>query len=130
MKLMTTFDYIFYRVYKLYIGQGSSVTHTYASGLVSILQFFTILFAVVILSLILEFDVFNKYQSLFIVIPLMIYNWYRYERDFDIKQYEERWGDEPKEERRKKGWLIVLWFAVAILIPVGIGILRHNFGLI
>ena len=128
--MLSKFDYIFYRIYKFYIGQGSSVTHTYAAGLVSVLQFFTILSIVGVLSLILKFEVFNKYQSIFIIIPLMILNWYRYERDFDIKKYEERFGDEPAGERRKKGWLIVLWFAVAILIPVSIGVLRHNLGLI
>ena len=128
--MMDTFDYIFYRLYKFYIGQGSSITHTYAAGLVSILQFFTILSVVGVFSLILEFEVFNKYQSIFIIVPLMILNWYRYERDFDIEKYESRWGNEPKTERRKKGWLIVVWFVFVILIPVSIGVLRHNLGLI
>ena len=83
-----------------------------------------------VLAILQRFEVFDKFYSLLIILPFMAYNWYRYERDFDIKKYEERWGGEPVEERRKKGWLIVLWFAVAILIPVGIGILRHNFGLL
>ena len=128
--MISKFDYIFYRIYKVYIGQGSSITHTYAAGLVSLLQFFTILSLVGVFSLILEFEVFNEYQSIFIIVPLMIFNWYRYERDFDIEKYESRWGNELVSERRKKGWLIVLWFVVAVLVPVSIGVLRHNLGIL
>lgn len=127
---MNTFDYIFYRLYKFYIGQGSSITHTYAAGLVSVLQFFSLLTIVALLSFIVNIDLLNKYYSLFVIIPLMVYNWYRYERDFNIEKYESRWRDEPKPERRKKGWLIVAYFAVVVLIPVSIGVLRHNLGLI
>ena len=60
----------------------------------------------------------------------MAYNWYRYERDFNIEKHEERFGTESVSKRRKKGWLIVLWFVVAVLVPVSIGVLRYNFGLI
>lgn len=127
---MATFDYVFYRLYKFYIGQGSSVTHTYASSLVTVLQTFMVLLFYALLSLFIEVSTFNKLYIFLVAVPLFIINWYRYERDFDIQKYEERWGDEPKAERRKKRWLIVLWFVIAILIPVGIGILRNNYGVI
>lgn len=127
---MNLFDYIYYRVYAFFLKQRDNVPETTAWVLLSVLEFFNLLTVVALFSFIVNLDSFNKYYALFIIVPLMGYNWYRYERNFDIEKYKSRWSHELKSERRKKGWLIITWFALVILIPVSIGVLRHNLGLI
>jgi hypothetical protein len=128
--MMKLFDYVYYRIYVFFLERKDNIPETTGWMLLSLLHFFSLLTIAAFLTFIVNVDSFNKYYALLVIIPLMAYNWYRYERDFDIKKYESRWGDEPKTERRKKGWLIVVYFAVVVLIPVSIGVLRHNLGLI
>ena len=126
---MKFFDYIFYRIYLFYKGQDDSILHIYSSGLITVLQFFSLLAIAAIVTSPFDLDPINKYFSLIIVIPLMLYNWNRYERNFDIEEYKEKYGNESLEDRKRKGRLIVVWFVLVILIPVIIGVLRNNYGL-
>lgn len=129
-KIVTLSDYIYYRIYVFFLERKDNIPETTGWMLLSLLHFFSLLTIAAFLTFIVNVDSFNKYYALLVIIPLMAYNWYRYERNFDIEKYTGRWSDEPLLKKRTRGWLIVIWFAIVVLIPVSIGVLRHNLGLI
>ncbi|UII34130.1 hypothetical protein LVD17_09920 [Fulvivirga ulvae] len=128
--MMNLFDYIYYRIYTFFLKQRDNVPETKGSVLLTVLQCFSLLSVVALVKLVRDFSLPPKIYLVPFVVPIGVFNWYRYERNFDIEKYKARWSHELKSERRKKDWLIVTWFVLVILIPVSIGVLRHNLGLI
>ncbi len=128
--MLKIFDYIFYRIYFFYKSQSFDIMEIYASALVSLAQSFTLLTIFSIISLGVDITAFSKFYGLLVIIPLLIFNWHRYERNFDIEEFVMQWAGETSSEKKMKGWLIVVYFAIIVLTPVMIGVLRYNFGLI
>lgn len=128
--MLKLIDYIFYRIYSLYKKQGSDVTHVYASGLLSLLQFMTVVSILFLINIFIGFSLPSKWGFAPLLIIFMILNWYRYERNFDIEEFAAQWKDEDSSEKKKKGWLIIVYFAIVVLFPVTLGVLEHNLGVI
>ena len=127
--MVNLFDYIFYRAYRFY-NKRDGTPAIYASGILSVMQFFSLLSALAIFRLIVNFPIPQKYFIIPIVMILIGINWYRYERNFDIKKLDEKWSKEGVTQKRWKGWLIVASTIFFILFPITIGILKNNLGLI
>ena len=127
---MKLFDYIYYRIYVFFLARKDNVPETTGWILLSLLVFATFVSVIFLMSLVFYHSIPSKWHFAPILILIGLLGWYRYERDFDIEKYTSQWGDEPLIRKRKKGWLIVVWFVVVFLIPISIGVLRHNLGLI
>lgn len=125
---MNLFDYIFYRVYKFYQKRDGTPA-IYASGVVSVMQFFSLLTILGIIRLIVDFPIPQKYFIIPIILILIAINWYRYERDFDIKKLEGKWNGEDINRRKQKGWLVVISLILVILFPILIVKFKHNLGI-
>lgn len=123
------FDYIFYRVYKAYQKRDGTPA-IYASGVLSVMQFFSLLSILAIIRLFIDFPIPQKFFILPIILLLIGINWFRYERDFDFKKLEAKWGEENSSQRKQRGWLIVVSLITLILFPILIGVLKHNLGVI
>lgn len=123
------FDYIFYRVYKTYQKRDNN-PEIYASGILSVIQFFTLLSFLAIIRMVYDFPIPNKYLILPLIVLLIGINWFRYERNLNIEELDSRWKEEDPTQTRKKGWLIILYVVVSILFPIMYGILKHNLNLI
>ncbi|UII31968.1 hypothetical protein LVD17_27145 [Fulvivirga ulvae] len=127
--MMKIFDYIFYRVYNFYARKDKN-PDTYASGIVSVVQFFTLLSLLAAIRLVHEFPIPGKYIVILVILVLMVVNWFRYEKSENYKQFSERWEGKERAKRRKRGWFIILYLIGVILFPIGIGILKHNLGVL
>lgn len=123
---MKAFDYLYYRVYCFYNKQGSDVIEAYASGIVSLVQFMTLVSLIFVINLIYYFELPSKWLFAPVLVLLMVINWYRYERNFDFDKLRGKWKNEDISQRKIKGWLIFFYSGAVILTPVIIGILRHN----
>lgn len=128
--MLNLFDYIYYRIYTFFLKQRDNVPETKGSVLLTALQCFTLLSGVALLTLVWDFSLPPKIYLAPLIILIGVFNWYRYERNVDIEEFNDKWKDETSSERKKRGWLIVTFFIVVVLIPVSIGVLRHNLGLI
>lgn len=122
-------DYIFYRVYKAYQKRDNAPA-IYASGVLSVMQFFSLLSILAIIRLFVDFPIPQKYFIIPIILLLIGMNWFRYERDFDFKNLEAKWGEENSSQRKQRGWVIVGSLIFLILFPILIGVLKHNLGAI
>ncbi len=81
------------------------------------MQLFTCLIIIGILKQGFNFYAFtSKYQILFIALPIMIFNWYRYEKNLEIEKLIEKWG----KESRKKVVIIEALLLLYLLISFGI----------
>lgn len=128
--MLSGFDYIYYRIYRFCVKQGDNLPETKATAVLSVMQFFTLLSAAAFLTFVVTIEPFNKYYTLVVMIPLYIINWYRYERSVAIDEFDAKWKNENPSEKKRRGWLLVIYFAIVLLIPISIGVLRHNLGLI
>ena len=127
--MINLFDYIFYRVYKAYQKRDDTPA-IYASAVLSVMQFFSLLSILAIIRLFIDFPIPQKYFILPIILLLIGINWFRYERDFDFKRLEAKWAEENSSQRKQRGWLIVVSLISLILFPILIGVLKHNLGVI
>jgi uncharacterized membrane protein YhaH (DUF805 family) len=128
--MISLFDYIFYRIYKFYIGQGSKLADSFASSLLSVMQCFAIIDIMVIVKIIHDYTFPSKLVFVLLFVVIGGVNWYRYERKIDIEQLSNQWKDEDQSKRRRNGWLIGLYLVVALLIPAVYGYLHVNAKLI
>jgi hypothetical protein len=122
-------DYLFYRFCKFYIGDRQIII-SYSSGLVSAVQFFTLLSIFALITLFVDFKLTDKWLFAPPFLVIIILNWYRYEYKIDPGEFESKWNDEEKGKRKLKGYLIVAYTIFVVLFPMVIGYLRHNLGLI
>jgi hypothetical protein len=123
------FDYIFYRVFKFY-QKRDGTPQIYASGVLSVIQFFVLLSALAAIRLFINFPIPQKYFVIPVIFVLIGVNWMRYERNLDFKKFEERWGNEEIERKKTRGWLIVISLILSISFPILIGVLKHNIGIL
>ena len=123
------FDYIFYRAHKVYKKKGSN-PEIYASGLLSLIQFFALIDFYFILQMVIGFSNLSKYYFIPILLIIIVVNWYQYELKIDRRRFEDRWGNENPAKRKQRGWLIVVSIVSLILFPILTGILKHNRGVI
>ena len=126
---MKLFDYIFYRVYRAYKKRDSN-PEIYATNVLALMEFFFLLSILAIIRLFFDFPIPNKLYIIPGVLLIIVLTWYKYGFNVDVKKLEADWGEEDKEQRRLRGWLIIISLVGFILFPILIGILKHNLGII
>jgi hypothetical protein len=126
---MDTLDYIFYRVFKFY-QKWDNTPQIYASGVLTVMEFFVLLSGLAFLRLFIEFPIPQKYLVIPIIVLLIGINWWKYERNLDFKRFEERWGNEDLNKRKLRGWIITISLTLSISFPILIGVLKNNLGII
>jgi len=125
-KVASLFGYIHYRVYYFFKAQGDNVPEFKGTMILTLLQLFTIVDIMVIVKIFHDYPFPNKFTLLPLLILNGIFNWYKYERNFDIQKIESRWKDESIIRRKRNGWLIGLYIAISFLIPALYGFLAIN----
>ncbi len=115
--MLSLFDYIFYRAYKLGLGR-SKAPIAYAAGIVSVSQFFALL---TLFAFLKSFFGFSELPNNFIYVVLVVLflglNWYRYERNPRLDEMNKRWGDEEQNKKLIRGWVIVFCIAFLVITP-------------
>jgi amino acid permease len=123
------FDYIFYRAYKQYENWREDYPYPFAEGLIVVLQGFMVLSIITILS---SWNIFprkvdaHKSYALICLIALYFINHFRYKKKYIeiIKTYDTV----DDFNKKRNGFLIVVFMVVVIFFPIIIGVLRNNFG--
>jgi len=128
--MMKLFDYVYYRMYLFFLIRKDNVPETTGWILLSLLHFFSLLTMVSIIRFILEFPLPHKFYIIPLAILIGTLNWYRYERNFEIKSFDEQWKDEKPSDKKRKGYLIAIYTAFVVLFPMVIGYLKYNHSLL
>lgn len=130
-KVISFIDYIFYRVYLFFEKKKDVIADAKAASIVAILQCAALLDIFIIIREFYKFEMPKEYTNMYIwglpiVIPIFVFNHYRYRYSKKIKKtnyvlFHQKWGNEEKDIKRRNGWLIVfliffLIFGVQILI--------------
>ncbi|ELR68600.1 hypothetical protein C900_00216 [Fulvivirga imtechensis AK7] len=114
--MFKVFDYIYYRWYNI-------VTHKdvhrdiYASSIVASYQMLTFINLILLASILFGFKRPDKIYIILLAVILIVINWYRYERGFDISKLEERWGNEPEDKKRIRFILLIAYLVVTFTVP-------------
>ena len=126
-KVLDLFDYVFFRIYQFWLDQKDVAPETKGFLILSLMQSFTILD---LLGLIQQFTGYDKIISKLTFVPvgigIMIINYFRYEHNFDSSDWTDRWCNESRQARSRKGWLIALYLLLVLLFPAVYGFLKHN----
>ena len=132
---MKIFDYIYYRTYQAYRRKDSN-PEIYAEGLVSLLLGLTIIDVFILISLtpffrtLLDFpEIIMKSSALFIIVVGFIIFKKRYGEIKPYEELEKDYKDEYRTSRVINGIAIVIYVILSLAVPMGLGVLRHNFGI-
>lgn len=115
--MLSFFDYVFYRAYKLGVGRAKSPL-AYASMIVSVMQ------SLIIICLLSIIDFYTNYTHpdvwiyILVILTCYIINYYRYESNPWIDKMDEMWGGETENRKVTRGWLIVLLMAALVSAPL------------
>ena len=138
-KLLDIYDYIFYRVYTCFFStriiRGTDYEKALSSISILIILTFVPLLMLTI-PLLRGFDIsFTRYSIVYFCIFLIIFILSRPIHNRYLKPkiqknnyqlFRERWGDEPLQQHKIRGWLVVaLVFNNIIVIPILTIILGH-----
>lgn len=136
---MKFFDYIFYRVASYYINKWNDDTgHIYGIGVVSIMQLIHVLIVAVVLALAFEPInelLFEKKEGgnflnsgiIYPVAILFIINFTRYLKFKKYSYFNNYWENEPDKLKIKRGWLIILYIVLNLVITTLISIYRRYY---
>jgi hypothetical protein len=116
-------------VYKDY-QKRDGTPEIYAAGVLSLMQFLTLVDLMFLVRLFYNFAIPSKYFFIPLLVLIIGINWFKYERGFDVKNLEAKWGEENSSQRKRRGWLLVVSLISLILFPILIGVLKHNLGVI
>jgi hypothetical protein len=128
-KLMTWFDYVYYRVYVAYAKKDPD-PGIYAPTIVTLCQFFNFLIIDTILQYTANISIFKHLEKPILVIILLTalgLNHRRYGRyGQNYPKFHAIWKDEPKDVRHKRGWWVMIYILASVLFPIVYGFIKHN----
>jgi hypothetical protein len=122
------FDYIFYRTYVFYLNRHDNTPVTYGSIVVSLFQTLGIVDIAIVIQLFVPFETPSKIYWGILMVLALVYNWFKYERNPNLDEMKARWGNEPEKEKSEHGTLLVIALVFLMLLPIIMGVLRHNLG--
>jgi hypothetical protein len=119
-------DYIYYRVHKWYESLNDDIPDEGALAILTLMSLFLILDLVALSMYIGDVRFQRKYDLFYIVSTLMItgsiYLFYRYRyRKISIGEFKEKWGNESRKIKLRKGIIITIVFFTLIFIPFYFG---------
>lgn len=125
--MINLFDNIFYIVYRFYQKRDGTPA-IYASGVLTLMQFLALIDLMFLSQLFYKFEVPSKFVFIPVLILLIAMNWFKYERNYDLKNLEARWEKLEAGKRKERGWLLVVSLVSLVLLPIILGVLEHNLG--
>lgn len=127
--IMKFFNYSYYRFCDFYKKKKDSSAEMTGAIIVSIIQCFFIIDSFILLRIIWEYPIhekFSKFWFLPIYAIILLFNWNTYVKPKKYREYRTIWKDEEKAQRRKNGLYVVLCLVISILIPILYGLIKHN----
>lgn len=123
---MKYFDYIYYRVFSTYQKWREPNPWIYASILVALLQFLNLLVIYLITDVLINTTANLKPVIVVLIVVLIGLNFQRYNKVKPYEKMKNLWKDEQKASKKKRGWLIILYIIISVLLPISYGFIKHN----
>lgn len=135
---MKIYNYLFYRVAGYYLNRWEDVRGpVYGITLVTLMQLFhlwTIFIIVALFSEQVNYYLFEKWETKTFLYSWILYpclvayglNMLKYLKFTKYEYYKDKWIDENKTLRKKRGWLIILFILLTFLITILLAIYRKN----
>ncbi len=113
---MVLFDYIFYRWFRLYAKKDDDPKMS-ASVIVSAYQLLTIINLVLLGSIIMGYEYPGEGYLYVLIVLFYAINYFRYERNFDVSELDERWRDEPESKKQLRLVLLIAYLIGTFITP-------------
>ena len=127
--MLTIFDYIFYRVTRFYkLSWGASNPAFFGFAFVWALHAVTFSDLVALFGAIAGASYLPYLKPSIAVMTVIVFplDYYRYSRVIRMEDVESRWGLEPVNTRRWRGWLIALHAIVSFGFPFVFGTMNKT----
>jgi hypothetical protein len=120
--MLEFFDYVYYKSVKFYSKTDKAGAGITGLSVMSLMHFCNIysIFMVVCLLVNKNIDV-GKLSVLALLALLLIANFIRYNK-LTYGLLKERWDNEDKKLKRRKGWLVVLYICSSFIMCFGLAI--------
>lgn len=117
---MLWFDYVYYRVYKVYLHKWNDTTPgLYACGVVSVMQSFLLVLAGFGIELLAGNKIWtSKFMIVGVILVILLLNYIRYSRFAVIDQLVTRWKQESKSLKARRGFFIILFIVIVVLSTI------------
>lgn len=119
MKLL---DYIYYISYNYYKRNGEDEPILPASVVTSLVPLFNISCIYFIYGYIYDFEFINKWQTLFISLPMMAFTFYRYKKITNYKSIAIRISEYSEKKRNTIHILILIYMIISFILCIGLAI--------
>jgi hypothetical protein len=116
------FDYIFLRWYRIYSGMEISPTAS-ASVMVSFYQTLFIIFLASLYKLLFRVKLASPKYLLVIMVVILIINYLRYERNFDVVDLQTQWREESKSNSKKRMIILIAYLVIMVAFPIIVGLI-------
>jgi len=115
--MLSLFDYVFYRAYKLGEGRASAPL-AYASMIVSVAQSLVLISTFSVVDFLVNAS--HPKVSIYITVIVLFYilNYFRYERNPWVDKMKKMWEHEDQNKKLIRGWLIVFCIALLVATPL------------
>ena len=126
MKLIEIFDYVYYRIYAYHLNFKSErdIPGLSSVCILTVSQSFNLLTFFLLYELIngveLEKVGIHGYHFVIIAMGVLVLNIIRYLRGNRIFPLVEKWGKEEKEVRKQKGYKVVAYIVLSVIIFFGL----------
>lgn len=117
--ILGCFDYMYYRTYDIYQRKWKeNMPWIYALCFVSLMQILNIMIVGLSLFALLQVKLgVEKITILGLCAVIIGYNYSRYKR-ITFGELEKRWKDESFQQRKRRGWLIILYILISFPITM------------
>jgi formate hydrogenlyase subunit 3/multisubunit Na+/H+ antiporter MnhD subunit len=61
-----------------------------------------------------------------LIVVLIGLNFQRYNKVKPYEKLKDLWKEEQKEAKKKRGWFIILYIIISVLLPIAYGFIKHN----
>lgn len=128
--VMKLLDYLFYRVYSFYSQKNDNTPIFMGCLVLSVLLFFNLLAIVIIVSILKkESIIIPKWLIVVIGTLLPVIFYYRYRENDVLSQLKNDYSKYTDHQNKIRGWLIVIYVVLSIIIVPAYSYLKHNLGM-
>ena len=118
--ILSCFDYFYYRSCQFYsrFKSEKEIAHITSGLLLSLFQTLNVVLLFLLGCAILKVKFSTEKTTILgLCAFVMIYNYFRYKR-ITFGELEKRWKDEPFQQRKRRGWLIILYILISFPITM------------
>lgn len=118
---MVFFDYIYYRIYSLYLNKfKDDIPMVYSISALSLVQYFNLFFVLTLLGKVnfLSIHLVSRNGSIYLFLILLAINFFRYHFWCKYESLLDKWSCEKISVKSFRGKAILIYFLLSMITPL------------